>query len=215
MQTIASKYFMARNRLFTWRCEACVMYKIILAFSMALATGLLAQVKMYLPWTPIPITGQVFAVLLAGVILGGRWGGISQTVYIILGIIGVPWFAGGIAGYACIVGPTGGYLLGFVLAALFLGYFTDKHLKSRKLFSLIGLMVFANFILIHGLGLLQLGLWMHFVNGTMSTLWGLLSIGTVPFIIGDLSKIIVAALIANLIIPKEVESNEKRAMKNK
>ena len=191
------------------------MYKIILAFSLALTTGLLAQVKMYIPWTPVPITGQVFAVLLAGVLLGGWWGGISQTIYILLGIAGVPWFAGGIAGYACIVGPTGGYIIGFILAALFLGYFTDKHLKSRKLFSLLGLMIFANFVLIHGLGLLQLGMWLYFVNGTVPTLWGLLSMGTLPFIMGDLSKIIMAALIANLIIPKDVEANEKRAMKNK
>ena len=120
MQTIVSSYFSARYQLFKGRSKLSVTYKLVLAFSMAVMTGLLAQVKMYFPWTPIPITGQVFAVLLAGVLLGKYWGGISQAIYLVLGILGIPWFAGG---YASIVGPTGGYIIGFVFAALFIGYF--------------------------------------------------------------------------------------------
>ena len=117
--------------VFRWRYELSVPKKLILAFGMACLVGLLAQVRFYIPSSPVPITGQTFAVLLAGVVMGRRWGGISLVIYAILGVAGVPWFtpqagmpifsAGGISHFA---GPTGGYIIGFMLAALFLGYFS-------------------------------------------------------------------------------------------
>ncbi|PJC48447.1 MAG: biotin transporter BioY, partial [Candidatus Omnitrophica bacterium CG_4_9_14_0_2_um_filter_42_8] len=100
--------------------EASLANKIILAFGMAVLTWILAQVKLFLPGTPVPVTCQTFAVLLAGIVLGRYWGGISQIIYVSL-----------FAGFGAIMGPTGGYLLGFVLAALFVGHVTDKYNRSK------------------------------------------------------------------------------------
>ncbi len=175
---------------------------------MATATGLAAQIKISLPWTPVPISGQTFAVLIAGVLLGRWWGGISQIIYVGMGVAGVPWFVGWSGGYSVLIGPTGGYIVGFILAALFLGYFTDKYIRARSFLSMLGLMFFANFILIHILGLLQLEVWFHLVKGTSPTLWELLLMGTIPFIIGDITKIVIAAVVAKAITPKEPYNGE-------
>lgn len=193
----------ARYLFFKWRYNAALANKIILAFGMACATGLLAQVKVPLPWTPVPITGQTFVALLAGVILGRWWGGISLGVYVAMGVAGVPWFAGWNGGYSAIIGPTGGYIIGFVLAALFLGYFTDKYVGARNFISLLFLMLFANFVLIHIPGLLQLALWFRVMRGVSPSFWELLLIGTVPFIVGDIVKIVAAAGLAYIITPRE------------
>ena len=120
---------LARLGAFRWRYQASLPWKITLALLMAGLTGLLAQVRIALPFTPVPLTGQTFAVLLAGVVLGRKWGGVSLAIYAILGVAGVPWFNGGTSGLSA----TGGYLIGFVLAALFLGYYTDKYAKSRRI----------------------------------------------------------------------------------
>ncbi len=131
----------------------------------------------------------------------------SQALYVGIGVAGVPWFAGWNGGYGILLGPTGGYLIGFILAALFLGHFTDKYVKARSFLPMLGLMLFANFVLIYGLGLLQLGLWFHLVKGTVS-IWALLWMGTIPFIIGDVTKIVLAAGLATGVTPKEAFNGE-------
>lgn len=205
MQNIAivDQYCKARYMFFRWRYNLAFMKKMTLALGVACLVGLLAQVKFLLPWTPVPVTGQTFAVLLAGVLLGSRWGGVSMAMYIIFGMAGVPWFVGFSGGFGVVLGPSGGYLIGFILAALFLGYFTDNFTKSRNFFSMLILMLFANFVLIHLPGLLQLGLWLHISNITELTFWKLLSMGTIPFAFGDILKIIAAAAFATAITPKE------------
>jgi biotin transport system substrate-specific component len=200
---VVEDYVRARTIFFKRRHNMAIMNKILLAFGMACVTGLLAQARIGLPWTPVPITGQTFAVLLSGVILGRWWGGISQAIYVVLGVVAVPWFASWSGGYSVLIGPTGGYLIGFILAALFLGHFIDKYIKARSFRSLLVLMVFANFVLIHIPGLIQLALWLQVVKGTLPTLWELLMMGTIPFIIGDLTKIVAAATFATAITPKE------------
>ena len=87
------RYKNVRLNLFKWRYELNFVYKLILALSFACLTGLLAQLRFYIPGTPVPVTGQVFGVILAGVLMG-TWGGISQVMYIGIGAAGVPWFAG-------------------------------------------------------------------------------------------------------------------------
>ncbi|MCK4666197.1 biotin transporter BioY [Candidatus Dependentiae bacterium] len=205
MQKIAvfDKNYRKRYLFFKWRYSLSFVNMLALAFAMACVTGLLAQIKIYFPWTPVPITGQTFAVLLAGVLLGRWWGGVSMSLYLLLGMIGIPWFVGMNSGFSYILGPTGGYLIGFILAALFIGYFTDRYIKSRSLFSILGLMIFANFILIYGAGLLHLGAWLYLVKGSRATLWELLGIGFIPFIIGDVTKIAAASALAKVITPKE------------
>ena len=85
-------------------------------------------------------------------------------------------------------GPTGGYIVGFILAALFLGYFTDKFVRSRSFLAMLGLMLFASFILIYVPGLLQLGLWLNLVKGQPASFGHLLMIGAVPFSPATLSN---------------------------
>ena len=124
--TISARIERTRYTCFHWRFEQSIPMKLLLALGMAAVTGLLAQVRVPLPWTPVPITGQTLAVLLAGVALGKWWGGASMFIYAGLGVAGVPWFQGWGGGLSHLAGPTGGYIVGFILAALFLGYFTDK-----------------------------------------------------------------------------------------
>jgi biotin transport system substrate-specific component len=200
--TLAARIEQTRLNVFTWRFELSIPMKVALALGMAVLTGLLAQVRVYLPWSPVPLTGQTLAVLLAGVALGKWWGGISMTLYAALGMAGVPWFQGMNGGLAYLAGPTGGYIIGFILAALFLGYFTDKYIKSRRFMSMLGLMLFASLILVYVPGLLQLGLWLNLVKGEPVTFGSLMTMGAVPFIAGDITKAVAAALIARGVTPQ-------------
>ena len=195
-----NKYRDMRYNLFKWRCETNYVNKIFLALSFALLTAILAQAKFYLPGNAlVPITGQTFAVLLAGVILG-KWGGISQCIYVGLGAMGLPWFAN-------ITGSTIGYLIGFIIAAFFLGFITDKFVKSRKLSSMLPLMFFATFVLIYIPGLTYLYFYMSSL-GVSFSLIELLTIAVLPFIVGDIIKAVAAASIARAITPKRSYGRE-------
>ncbi len=201
---IAARIDRTKYDVFRWRYELSISKKLALTLGMAALTGLLAQVRVPLPWTPIPITGQTFAVLLAGVLLGRRWGGIGMAIFAGLGFAGFPWFSGWESG----LGATSGYILGFIPAALFLGYFTDKYIKSRSFFSMLGLMLFANFILIYVPGLLWLWLWLKVVAGTSPTFIALMGMAVIPYIAGDIIKAVAAATIARGITPKSAYSGE-------
>jgi biotin transport system substrate-specific component len=200
--TIAARINRTKLDVFRWRYELSIPKKLALAFGVAALTGLLAQARFYLPWSPVPLTGQTFGALLAGVALGGWWGGVSMALYAGLGAAGLPWFQGWSGGMAYLAGPTGGYIIGFILAALFLGYFTDRYIRARSFTVMLGLMLFASFVLIYVPGLLQLNLWLANVKGEPASFGGLLMVGAVPFIAGDIVKAVLAALIARGITPK-------------
>lgn len=189
--------------------ELSVTKKLAIAVGIACLTGLAAQIRVPLPWSPVPITGQTFAVLLAAALLGRWWGGASMFIYAGLGAAGLPWFTGWNGGLAYLAGPTGGYILGFILAGLFLGYFTDTYIKARSLPSLIGLMFFTIVVFVYIPGLIQLGLWLHFIKGEAVSLTGILNMGAIPFIAGDLTKAFLAAIVARSILPKLSYSREK------
>lgn len=197
------RYRISRDNAWQWQRELGWVKKLSLALGMACLIGLLAQARIPLPWTPVPITGQTFAVLLAAVLLGSWWGGASVAIYIGLGIAGVPWFNGWAGGIAIIAGPTGGYLIGFILAALFLGYFVDKYAKARSFRSLLGLMLFADFVLVFGPGLIQLHLWSNLAGQGTIGFYQLLTMGLLPFIAGDVVKVVAAAGAAWALSPKE------------
>ncbi len=202
---VAARIDQAKYGVFRWRYELSIPKKLVLALGIAVLTGLVAQVRFYLPWTIVPLTGQTFAVLLAGVLLGRRWGGASMAIFAGLGFMGVPWFSGWASGF----GATGGYIIGFILAALFLGHFTDKYIRSRSFVSMLGLMLFANFTLIYIPGLIWLGLWLKMVAGApAASLAALLGMGLLPFIAGDITKAIAAAAIARGITPKSAYNGE-------
>jgi len=195
-----NKYKNLRYNFFKWRFETNYVNKFVLAFSFALLTAMLAQIKFYLPGNIlVPITGQTFAVLLVGVILG-RWGVISQIMYVGLGAMGLPWFAN-------VTGSTIGYLIGFIIAALFLGFITDKFVKSRRFSIMLLLMLFTTFVLIYIPGLTYLYFYMNSL-GIMVSINELLAIAVIPFIAGDIIKALAAALIANAIIPKRSYGSE-------
>lgn len=95
--------------------------KLLAAFAFAFLTAISAQVRIPLSFTPVPLTGQVFAVLLSGALLGSRFGALSQMLYLAGGAVGLPFFAGLTFGPSVLLGPTGGYILGFVPAAWIAG----------------------------------------------------------------------------------------------
>ncbi len=203
MEITVENYFRKRYSLYKWRLETSLINKVILAFFMACVTGIMAQLVIPLPWTPVPVTAQTFAVLMAGILLGRWWGGISQIIYLVAGLMGLNWFAGLTGGLTVFFGATGGYLVGFILVALFLGYFSDKYVESRKFRPMLGLMLFANFALIYIPGLLGLGLWIYLVKGSYPSIITLLSMGLLPFLAGDLIKIGGAAALTKMVAPKK------------
>lgn len=183
-----------------WRTTAGVASKIGLAAGFAVLTGLFAQVVLRLPWTPVPITGQTFAVLLAGVVLG-RWGAISQLLYVGAGLLGVPWFAEGKGGIEVLMGPTFGYCIGFVVTAYAVGYLVDTWPAMRRWTSLIAVMVAANFFIIFGFGLAYLYVWIGAVKGSAPELMTLLVMGFFPFLPGAVVKTLLAAAAARVMLP--------------
>jgi biotin transport system substrate-specific component len=186
-----------RYNIFEWRYNLSIPWKLVMAVAMAGLTGVLAQVRIPLEWSPVPITGQTLAVLLAGVLLGRRWGGASMAIYAVLGIAGVPWFNGFTSG----LGATGGYLIGFILAALFIGYFTDKYVKSRYFISMLGLMLFSSIVIVYVPGVIWLAFWMKYAVGTAVSLSALMVMGVYPFMVGAVLKSITAASIVKVITP--------------
>ena len=192
-----NRYKNARYNFFHWRYELNLVYKLSLALFFACLTGLLAQLRLYIPGTPVPVTGQVLGVLLAGVLLG-KFGGISQCMYVGIGASGVPWFSGFSGGFAYLAGPTGGYIIGFIISSFFIGFIVDRYIQSRNFLNMLSLMFFSTFILIYIPGLIQLYLWM----GASIGIWELLTIAVLPFIAADIIKTGIAALIATGITPK-------------
>lgn len=209
MEITINNYFEIRESLFKWRSNTSLVNKTVLAFFVACFTGIMAQIVIPLPWTPVPVTGQTFAVLMAGILLGRYWGGISQIIYVAVGLLGVPWFTEMSGGVAAFFTASSGYLIGFILAALFLGYFVDRYVKSRKFLPMVGLMLFANFVLLYTPGLIQLSFWTQSVTGTTPGILDLLLMGAIPFIIGDMFKIGGAAAITKMITPKKSIDGEQ------
>jgi len=150
----------------------------------SIVTALAAQIAIPLPWSPVPITGQTFAVLLCGATLGARRAFLAQLLYLAEGAVGLPVFAGGALGIAKLLGPTGGYLLAFPFAAAVTGLLAergwDRHFSTMLVAMLLGSSV------IFGLGLIGL---LRFVPAP-----GLLAAGLWPFVPGDLIKSTLAAL---------------------
>ncbi len=197
----------SKVNFYRWRYEAGLEQKLILALTFAAITGLFAQLRIYLPWTPVPITMQTFAVFLSAILLGRNWGGISQALYVALGTLGVPWFAGMKGGFAVLLGPTGGYLLGFIVSAFLVGYFIDRYIASRFFVTLFPILLFANFVIIHGLGCVWLYSWLT-ATGQSVTIFEVLMMGSIPFVPGDLAKIFAVSAIGKVITPKIAYNGE-------
>jgi biotin transport system substrate-specific component len=164
-------------------------------------TALGAFVWIPLPFTPVPITLQTFFVLLGGAILGRRSGALSQLLYLGLGSLGLPIFAGISGGLSRLVGPTGGYLWGFVLAAYLVGRMAKK--KEWTLWSLMLIMGVGEAIILF-LGTLWLAWILRIGIGQA------LYLGLIPFLPGDVLKLLGAASICYSIQSKFITSSNKQ-----
>jgi biotin transport system substrate-specific component len=205
---VINKYKHLRLKFFKWEHELDVIYKLILALSFAVFTGLSAQLRIYLPFTPVPITGQVFAVLLAGVVLGKWYGGLSQSLYVGIGALGVPWFADMNGGITYVFGATGGYLVGFIVVAFILGWLTEKHIRARSLTALIPIML-GGVLVIYLFG----AVYFHFLLGT--TFEETMIKAVLPYIPLDIAKAIMVSFIGFAIIPKTSFNGEVDVAKMK
>lgn len=126
--------------------------ELVLVGLMAALTAVGAWIKIPLPFTPVPFTLQVFFVLLAGIVLGPSRGAASLLVYLLLGVVGLPVFAGGSAGIGVIFGPTGGYLISYPIAAAVTGFLS----KSNRPTALKAIAPFLGIVIIYALGVAQL-----------------------------------------------------------
>ena len=155
-----------------------------LVIGFALLTALAAQIVIPLPFTPVPITGQTFTVLLAGAALGANAGAASQALYVLLGVVGLPFYAGGTSGWTVVQGATGGYLIGFIVAAWVIGYLAERH-QDRSIVTAIPAFLLGN-VIIHLFGV-------PWLAASLDVPWTeAASLGSVPFIPGDLAKIALA-----------------------
>jgi len=160
-------------------------YDIALILGGSLLIGLSAKVKVVLPFGPVPVTGQTFAVLMVGALLGARRGSLAVLAYLIQGIAGAPVFAFG-GGPAVLLGPTGGYLAGFIPAAFVTGLLAEKG-WDRRMATTVLAMILGN-LAIYTCGLL----WLICLMGVKTTTF---TMGLLPFIPGDILKIILAAIL--------------------
>ena len=152
----------------------------------SLLTGLMAQIRITLPFTPIPLTGQTFAVLLSGVVLGSRRGFLSQALYLVEGAAGLPVFAGGTGSALHLLGPTGGYLWSFPVAAGLLGWLVERG-ASRSSSKLAGALIVSDLLI-----LASGAAWLHILfRVPNSQSWVL---GFFPFLAADTLKIVLVGL---------------------
>ncbi len=158
-----------------------------LVIGFALLTALMAQIEIPLWFTPVPITGQTFAVLLSGAALGLRLGAASQALYVALGAVGLPFYSGGGSGWETATGATGGYLFGFVIAAAVVGALAERRHDRTVLTAVPAFLTGTVIIYIFGVA------WLAHFLGVSTT--EALEFGLVPFVIGDLIKAILAAVL--------------------
>lgn len=172
----------ARRRVLADLVPGSLVRDVLLLAAAAGLTGLAAQVSIPLPFTPVPITLQTFAVLLSGAALGPVRGGLGMLLYLAAGAVGVPWFAEHQSGMAI---ASFGYIVGFVVAASLVGTLARRG-ADRSVLGTIGMMVIGNLV-IYAIGVpwLMVALGVDLLKG--------LEFGVTPFLIGDGLKIMLAA----------------------
>lgn len=146
-------------------------------------TGLLAQASIHLPFTPVPVTWQTFAVLLVAATLGTVRGAAAMLLYAGAGVLGVPWFAAGTAGWG---GASFGYILGFIVAAALVGVMTDRRRADRRVLTTAAQLALGSTV-VYAVGGTWLALYLH-VDATRA-----FQLGIQPFLVADAVKIAVAA----------------------
>lgn len=162
---------------------------LVIAFS--LLTALSAQFVIPLPWTPVPITGQTFAVLLTGMLLGSRLGALTMLAYLAQGALGLPFFRSGQGGlHYLLFSPTAGYLFSYPAAAFLTGWLAERGWDKHYLKAAVALALGSMVILVSGWSWLAL-----FYAPTPQAAW---QMGVAPFLVGDVIKIALTAAVLPL-----------------
>lgn len=168
-----------------WRSTAEQgLYEIALLLGGSLLIAAMAQIEVLLPFTPVPITGQTFGVLLVGLLLGSNRGAGAVLLYLGQGLAGMPVFAGG-ANAVAFTGPTAGYLIAFVPAAFVVGYISERHVQMR--YTLGAMLAATAIIYLIGAG------WLARFVGIENAV----TAGVLPFLPGDAAKAALAAGLAH------------------
>lgn len=180
MQQVLSERLLPRSR-------STRLAQALLITMAALFIAALAQLR--IPLQPVPITGQTLAVLLVGMALGARRGALAVVAYLAMSAAGLPFFTGAQSGLAYMSGSTGGYLVGFVPAAALVGWLAE-HGWDRTLGKTLLAMLLGNLV-IYAFGVS----WLAVLLGDFFGPKGSLALGLVPFLLGDVLKAMVAALL--------------------
>ena len=170
------------NRIWP-QASSSALRNIVLAVAGSLVVAVAAQVSV--PMQPVPLTLQTLAVLAIGAAYGARLGAATLALYVLEGAVGLPVFAEMKSGLATIMGPTGGYLLGFILAATLVGWLAERGFDRSVPKMLIAMLAGAAVLYVPGL------IWL---NGFVGSVEKTLALGFLPFLLGDLIKAAVAAL---------------------
>jgi biotin transport system substrate-specific component len=160
----------------------------LLMVGFAVLTALAAQIRFHIPGTPVPVTGQTFAVLLAGAALGSRAGAGSQLIYWLMGAVGLPVFAQQSGGWDAATGATFGYLFGFIVAAWAVGALAERG-RDRTVRTAIPAFLLGNLI-IYAFGVP----WLMYSVPSITSIGSALAIGFMPFIAFDIAKIVLAGV---------------------
>ncbi len=160
--------------------------EVLIAIGASVLLALSAKVE--IPSWPVPMTMETFAVLAVGATLGARRGGIAVALWLAEGAFGLPVFAGATAGLAYMAGPTGGYLAGFLVATLLVGWCAERGARRRLLH--LSLAMAGGLFAIYLFGVIGLA--------PYTGPWRALTVGVVPFLPGDVVKLLLAARMVTL-----------------
>lgn len=151
-----------------------------------------------IPLGPVPITLQTIFVVLSGLILGAKLGALSQIIYIILGLLGLPIFSGGTGGLTSVVSPSFGFLIGFIAAAYVIGKVTEK---NKSLSKIIYSVILGSFV-IYAIGVPYF--YFIFTNflGKSINFYTALKYACIPFIPGDIIKAVISIILAKKLLPR-------------
>ena len=152
----------------------------------SLSIGILAQASIPIPFSPVPITGQTIGVVLIGSLLGAKRGALCIILYLVEGSLGLPVFANMSSGPHILIGPTAGYLWGFVIAAFIMGTLKEKQFLQNQFSCFLACFICTTIILI--IGAFHLAILTQDINKG-------LTLGLYPFLIGDIVKSFICTVI--------------------
>jgi biotin transport system substrate-specific component len=164
----------------------------MMVYASLLAALTAASALITIPIGEVPVILYNFFILMMGLLLGSRWGAASIAVYLLAGGLGLPVFAGGKGGIAILLGPTGGYLIGFLPAVFIIGFISEKF-KQRFSYDIIAML--CGTVVIYAFGVIQLKI-------VLGKTWIVtMALGVFPFIFFDIVKVVAAAVTAKAVRP--------------